>query len=108
MRQGQASIVRVDAEDRAGIQALTVSGRMDTSSAADARRDLHRVIDGGEGILILDLGECVVGDATGLGLLVEVHRRAARQGRRLHVVAVEERTRRLLRGIRLDRAILAA
>ncbi len=107
MRQGQADIVHVETEDRAGVQALTVTGRIDTRTAPDARRELHRAVDSGEGILIVDLGRCEIGDATGLGLLVEFHRRAARMGRRLHVVAVEERTRRLLRGIRLDRRIAA-
>jgi anti-anti-sigma factor len=108
MSSSQTDIVRVETEDRAGIQALTIAGRIDTRTAPDTRRELHLAIDSGDGILILDLGRCEVGDATGLGLLVEFHRRAARAGRRLHVVAIDERTRRLLRGIRLDRRILAA
>ena len=104
----QADVVRVDSEDRSGTQALTVVGRLDTRTAPDARRELHGAIDSGDGILVLDLARCEVGDATGLGLLVEFHRRAARAGRRIHVVAIDERTRRLLRGIRLDRRIVAA
>jgi anti-anti-sigma factor len=104
----EAGIVRVETEDRSGIQALTVVGRLDTRTAPDARRELHRAIDSGDGILLLDLAMCEIGDATGLGLLVEVHRRAVRAGRRIHLVAIDERTRRLLRGIRLDRRIAAA
>ena len=103
----EAGIVRVETEDRSGIQALTVVGRLDTRTAPDARRELHRAIDSGDGILLLDLAMCEIGDATGLGLLVEVHRRAVRAGRRIHLVAIDERTRRLLRGIRLDRRIAA-
>lgn len=108
MREGQAGIVRVETEDRSGVRVLVVSGRIDTRTAPDARGELHRALDAGEGVLVLDLALCEVGDATGLGLLVEFHRRAARLGRRLHVVAIDDRTRRLLRGIRLDRRIVAA
>ena len=108
MLQGQADIVLVESDERSGIQTLTVAGRIDTRTAPDARRELHRVIDAGDGILLLDLARCEVGDATGLGLLVEFHRRAARMGRRVQLVAIDDRTKRLLRGIRLDRRILAA
>lgn len=108
MRQGQAGIVQVETEHRDGIQSVTVAGRIDTRTTPDVRAALHRVVDSGEGTLMLDLGRCEIGDATGLGLLVEFHRRAVRTGRRLDLVAIDPRTRRLLRAIRLDRRILAA
>jgi anti-anti-sigma regulatory factor len=51
--------------------------------------------------LLLDLAEVHVGDATGFGLLVECLRRSRRAGRPLHIVAADDRTRRLLRRARL-------
>ena len=47
-----------------------------------------------------------IGDATGLGVLVEAYNRARRAGRRLAVVDMTERTGRLLRASRLDRALV--
>ncbi len=109
MGQGQlvATHVEVQVQVRGGVQSVVVAGRLDTRTAADVRAALHAAIDAGEGVLLADLEHCEVGDATGLGLLVEFHRRAHRAGRRLHVVAIEDRTRRLLRAIRLDRRIPA-
>ena len=51
--------------------------------------------------MLLDLGEAHVGDATGFGLIVECERRARRAGRPMHIVAADDRTRRLLRRARL-------
>ena len=46
------------------------------------------------------------GDATGLGVLVEAYIRARRAGRRFAVVGMTDRTERLLRASRLDRALV--
>ena len=83
-------------EDESGCH-LTLRGRLDVRTVPDLRLTLHRVIAGGSSPLMLDLAEVQVGDATGFGLLVESVRRAHRAGRPVHVVAADERTRRLLR-----------
>jgi anti-anti-sigma factor len=80
---------------------LTLRGRLDVRTVADLRLPLHRVIAGGTTPLLLDLAEVHVGDATGFGLLVECLRRSRRAGRPLHIVAADDRTRRLLRRARL-------
>ena len=66
--------------DHAG---LVVGGRLDVHSAADARTVLHTAVDDGVGDLVLDLSELDFWDATGLGVIMGVHRRAGRCGRRL-------------------------
>lgn len=107
MGSGQVlPLVRV--EERDGAQAVVVRGRVSSTSVPDIRRDLHAAIDTGAGPLLLDLTEYEVGDRTALGLLVEAHRRAHRSGRHLHLVAVNDRTRRMLRGIRFDRRVAVA
>ena len=60
----------VHSEDGPGGLNVVVSGRLDASSAADARLWMHEVIDSGSGPIWLDLGECTVGDSTALGLLL--------------------------------------
>lgn len=56
---------------------LVVGGRLDVRSAADARTVLHAAVDGGVGDLLLDLSELDSWDATGLGVIMGAHRRAA-------------------------------
>ncbi|MFN8045642.1 MAG: STAS domain-containing protein [Dermatophilaceae bacterium] len=97
----------VHSEDGPGGLNVVVSGRLDASSAADARLWMHEVIDSGSGPIWLDLGECTVGDSTALGLLLECMRRAHRQGRALHITHADARTRRLLHRVRLGRLLTA-
>ena len=53
---------------------LVVGGRLDVRSAADARTALHTAVDAGGGDLVLDLTELDSWDATGLGVIMGVHR----------------------------------
>lgn len=87
-------------------QEVFLEGRIDVRSAPDVRLDLHAAIAGGVGDLFLHLGDVEIGDATGLGVLVECHRRARREGRRLVLASVTPRTERLLRASRLNRVLL--
>lgn len=82
-----------------------VAGRLDVHTVPDLRDALHAVIAEGPGELRLHLREAEIGDATGLGMLVHLHRRATRVDRRLLLVDQSERTARLLRGCRLDRIL---
>ncbi|GAA4400518.1 hypothetical protein GCM10023168_09360 [Fodinibacter luteus] len=101
---GEAIVTIAEHEDEHG-RHVALRGRLDVRTAADLRLTLHRVIAGGTNPLLLDLGEAHVGDATGLGLIVECVRRSRRAGRGLHIVAADERTRRLLRRARLGTLI---
>lgn len=89
-------------------QEVFLDGRVDVRSAADLRLELHAVIACGDGDLFLHLGDVEIGDATGLGVLLESHRRARREGRRLVLASITPRTARLLRAARLNRAFTLA
>ena len=80
---------------------VRLRGRLDRRSVADVRLDLHRLVAPGRPPVLLDLADSVIGDATALGLLVEVHRRAQRHGVPVRVVAADARSYRLLLRVRL-------
>lgn len=84
---------------------LALSGRLDVHVAADARLELARALDDGDGDLVLDLAALEAVDATGLGVLVGAHRRAGRLGRTLVLRDTPPALGRLLRRTRLDRVL---
>ncbi|GAA2654129.1 hypothetical protein GCM10010400_07680 [Streptomyces aculeolatus] len=84
---------------------LTVGGRLDVRSAADARVALHRAVDEGHGDLVLDLTDLHSWDATGLGVIMGAHRRAGRADRRLVLRGVPPQMQRLLVATRLHRIL---
>ena len=85
---------------------VALSGRLGSASVGDARIVLSAAIDAGVEDLLLDLGGVELVDATGLGLLVGMHRRAERLGRRLVITNVPERVERLLLATRLHRVLI--
>jgi anti-anti-sigma factor len=87
-------------------QVVTVRGWIDASAVPGLRDRLQRVVDAGPGDVVLLLGDAEIGDATALGLLVGLHDRARRAGRRLVVSEVSDRTARLLRAAHLDRVLV--
>ncbi|MFD7918837.1 STAS domain-containing protein [Streptomyces sp. NPDC059740] len=84
---------------------LVVGGRLDVRTAADARSVLHAAVDSGAGDLVLNLSELDSWDATGLGVIMGVHRRAGRVGRRLVLRGVPPQMQRLLVATRLHRIL---
>lgn len=87
---------------------VIIEGRLDVHTVPDIRDALHEVIARGPGELRLHLGQAEIGDATGLGVIVHIHRRARREQRQLWLVGPSERTTRLVRGCRLDRILAPA
>ena len=87
-------------------QEVTVTGRLDVNTVAEVRLALHDVLNRGVGDLLVHLAQAEVQDATGLGVIVGVHHRARRMGRRLVLVDVSPRLDRLLRGTRLQRILV--
>jgi anti-anti-sigma factor len=85
---------------------VALSGRLGSASVGDARIVLSAAIDAGVDDLLLDLDGVELVDATGLGLLVGMHRRAERLGRRLVLTNVPERIERLLLATRLHRVLI--
>ena len=86
-------------------QEVAVAGRLDVDSVDEVRLALHEILDQGVGDLLLHLAQAEVHDATGLGVIVGVHHRARRVGRRLVLVDVSPRLDRLLRTSRLHRVL---
>jgi anti-anti-sigma factor len=86
-------------------QLLLLEGKLDVTTVADVRPVLHEAVDSGSDDLIVDLSAVEVVDATGLGVLVGVHRRASREGRRLVLRSVPPRVQRLLAVTRLSRIL---
>lgn len=84
---------------------LSVRGRLDVHCAPDARTVLHSAVDSGRGDLVLDLSELDSVDATGLGVIMEAHRRAGRAERRLVLRGVSPQMQRVLVRTRLHRIL---
>ena len=82
---------------------LSLSGRLDASTATEMREALHTAIDAGAGDLIVDVSGVDLVDATGLGVLLGAHRRATRAGRRVVLRDASPRLVRILRLARLHR-----
>ncbi|WP_347354735.1 STAS domain-containing protein [Intrasporangium sp.] len=87
---------------------VVIEGPLDVHTVPDIRDALHEVISRGPGELRLHLDRAEIGDATGLGVIVHLHRRARREQRRLWLVGSSERTTRLVRGCRLDHILAPA
>ncbi|MEI2777095.1 MAG: STAS domain-containing protein [Tetrasphaera sp.] len=98
----------VEVSEQGGGTLVRIAGRIDVHSATDLRPHLHRIIDESSAALYLDLEHALIADATALGLLLECHRRGLRRGHPMHLVAADERSRRLLRRLALRRHSAAA
>ena len=59
----------VDAPDG---QEVAIEGRIDVHSVPDVRDLIHAVIDSGSGDVRLHVGAAEIGDATGLGVIVDL------------------------------------
>jgi anti-anti-sigma factor len=101
VEQRGVSVVTVEERTVGHVCLVTLRGRLDRNSAPEVRLELRRTIAGGSGALHVDLAAVDIGDAAGLGVLVEALRHTRRVRRRMHVVAADERTRRLMRRARL-------
>jgi anti-anti-sigma factor len=84
---------------------LFLRGALDVHTAADVRQRVHTAVDRGAGDFVLDVSEVGLIDATGLGLLVAVHRRAGRLERRLVLRGVTPQVHRILVLTKLHRII---
>ncbi len=87
---------------------VTVRGRIDRTTAADVRLALRRIVGDGGPALHVDLAEVVIGDSTGIGVLVEALRHARRARRPMRVVAADDRTHRLMRRARLGHLVVTS
>ncbi len=84
---------------------LSLSGFLDVRGVSEVRSALHSWLESSDGDLVLDVRSLVAIDATGLALLVSVHRRALNQGRHLVLDGVGPTLARLLAVTRLHRVL---
>lgn len=84
---------------------LRITGRIAGRDLPDARQQVLAAVDSGCGELLLDVTGVVVTERAVLGLLLEAHRRAERQGRVFVLANVPPELDRLLRRTRLGRVL---
>ena len=86
-------------------QVVRLGARVDATTVAETRRELHAALAVGTGDLVVDLTDVAIVDAAGLGMLVAAHRRAADLGRRLVLRGVPASMSRVLAMTRLHRVL---
>jgi anti-sigma B factor antagonist len=82
-----------------------LEGALNARRVPDVRIPLHRAVDEAHGDLVVDLSEVDRIDVTGIGLLVDAHRRASRLGHRLLLRNVPPNVARMLAVTRLNRIL---
>lgn len=85
---------------------VVLTGRLDVATVSAVRDRLDAALGSGLGDLVVNLAGVEVMDATGLGMLVGLHRRAAKAGRRLVLRDVPPRLLRLLTATRLHKVLV--
>ena len=83
--------------------------RVTTPLSAATAGDVDGLLDDAVGLrpahLVIDLTECEYLDATGIGLLLKVHRRVWQDGGRLSLRGMSPRLQRILEIARVDRVL---
>lgn len=81
-----------------GVQAISVQGELDLSTAPGLERPLEDAVENGEGPILVDLSECQFIDSTGIALIVRAKQRleGAETGRALVVCSYNDQVRRVL------------
>ena len=80
-----------------GIQAISVRGELDLSTAPDLERPLEEVLENCKGPMLVDLSECEFIDSTGIALIIRAMQRLEDgEGRDLVVCSYNDQVRRVL------------
>lgn len=82
---------------------VVLRGRLEAAGCTVAREVLHTALESGRHDLIVDISGLERIDLAGLGVLLGVHRRADRLGRRMVLRAVPPRMGRILARTRFER-----
>ena len=99
------STFRVQAQSLNTLQAVSVSGELDQSTAPELRAALSGAFDQSPGGVLVDLSDCAFIDSTGLSLLVETKRHLAEDSRPFGVCCPDADVRRLLELTGIDQAV---
>lgn len=79
-----------------GLVVVVVHGEVDIRTAPELRDCLGQIIDDGASRVVLDLSDVEFVDSTALSVMVGAHKRLAKQGSPLSVVAGGDAVRRVL------------
>jgi anti-sigma B factor antagonist len=80
------TLLVIDIDDRGRIAVLRARGEIDMLTVTQLRSALDDQLAGGAGTIVLDLRDVSFVDCTGIGLLADARRRAARKGIRLRIL----------------------
>lgn len=95
---------RVEAENDAGFNTVSVFGELDQATVPELRSALAEALGEGNAVLV-DLSDCDFIDSTGLSLLVEAKRKLAEDERHFGVCCPDVDVRRLLELTGIDEAV---
>ena len=87
---------------KAKVSILGVSGELDILTAPRLATELHAIVRTTQSDVAIDLRNAVFIDSAGLYVLLNVHRRLDRAGRKLTVVCAEGPVKRVIELARLD------
>jgi anti-sigma B factor antagonist len=90
---------------KARLSILELRGELDILTAPRLATELHAIVRRTHGDLVIDLREAVFIDSAGLYVLLNVHRRLDRAGRKLTVVCDEGPVKRVIELARLDETL---
>jgi anti-anti-sigma factor len=102
---GVGDDVEISVFERSNHVLVRLRGEIDLATAPGLRDGLFELLRPGVGLIVLDLSEVSFCDASGLGVLVGSHRRAAKLGITLRLAALRPSIARLLHIHGLDRSL---
>lgn len=81
-----------------GVQAISVRGELDLSTAPELEGPLEQTLENGKGSVLIDLTECEFIDSTGIALIVRAWQRlqSGENGRALVICSQNDQVRRVL------------
>jgi anti-sigma B factor antagonist len=89
--------------ERAITDQIKVGAHLDVRNVAHIRTELNAALDSPAGDVVLDMGDVVMIDAAGLGMLTAAHLRAERAGRQVILRHVPDDVRRVFAVTHLNR-----
>jgi anti-sigma B factor antagonist len=87
VEQTTSDLVTVEVTTSAAAARVSAAGEIDSTSAPVLRERLDALLDGDAEEFVVDLAQVTFLDSAGLCVLAAAHRRAARQGVRMRVLA---------------------